>query len=394
MKSRENIALIIDDEPAIRDFLGVAAKNAGFAPMAVATSSEFKEAVRSVPADVIMLDLNMPGADGIELLRYLAEQQCRAHVLLISGEDSRILAAAQRLGAEQGLSMLTALQKPLRLESLERALGQLSKDEITEADLREAIDGGELMLHYQPKLSRAGNGVWAVDEAEALVRWKRREQIVMPDEFIPLAENTGLIGPLTDCVLRMGIEQLGKWKDDENAVKLAVNIPPHLLSDLAFPDRIADLLREYDVDGSQLALELTETAVMEDKRVSMDILTRLRLKGFQLSIDDFGTGYSSMKQLFHMPFSEVKIDRSFVMEMDSSAEAKIIVNAMINLAHNLQMTACAEGVESSVVLSALEGAGCDKIQGYLISKPVSAADFERLPKQWGGSLSASSGSSS
>ena len=174
------------------------------------------------------------------------------------------------------------------------------------------------------------------------------------------------------------MEQNAVWAEKGLFLNIAVNIAPGFLTDVKFPDKLAVLQRKYGVDSSRLTLEITETAAMQNIEVTMDILARLRLKGVELSIDDFGTGYSSLKQLFYMPFSELKIDRSFVQEITGSSEARTIVKAMIQLAHNLNMIACAEGVESQDALEFLESVGCNAIQGFLICEPVSAAKFEQF----------------
>ena len=200
----------------------------------------------------------------------------------------------------------------------------------------------------------------------------------MPNEFIPLAEEAGLISALTDYVLRAAVEQMRVWHDSGIDVGVAVNVASDFFSDLDFPDRLLVLFNEYGVDCSRLTLEATEGTAMEISQHSIDVLTRLRLKGTQLSIDDFGTGYSSLSQLLRLPFTELKIDRSFVMEASSNVYARTIVKASINLAHNLNMSVCAEGVESQEIWDFLDAEGCDMAQGYFFSKPVSAAAFEKL----------------
>jgi EAL domain-containing protein (putative c-di-GMP-specific phosphodiesterase class I) len=302
---------------------------------------------------------------------------------VISGEDIRVLNAAERLGSSKGLSMAGALQKPVLLPDLEAALKGVMRETITETDLLAAIETGQLLLHYQPKLEFDGMGIWSISGAEALVRWHHPERgILMPDSFIPMAEEAGLIGPLTDSVLREALQQIELWSKQGLDTNIAVNIAPQLLNDVEFPDRLSLLMRQYDVEGSSLTLEITETAATENVDTAMDIMARLRLKGVKLSIDDFGTGYSSMKQLFRMPFSELKIDRSFVLEILSSSDARAMVKTMIQLADNLGMTACAEGVESQEVLDFLELAGCHSIQGFFICEPVTAVEFEKFVHAW------------
>jgi EAL domain-containing protein (putative c-di-GMP-specific phosphodiesterase class I) len=159
-------------------------------------------------------------------------------------------------------------------------------------------------------------------------------------------------------------------------LNVAVNIPPDILTDVDFPDQVSDLLQEYHVDGSHLTLEVTEEAAMENQETAMDILARLRLKGVQIAIDDFGTGYSSLKQLFYMPFSELKIDGSFVKDIETSEEARIMVRTMIQMGHNLNLTICAEAVETQAALDFLEAEGCDKVQGFFFSEAITAAEFE------------------
>src|SRR4029077_11012417 len=179
--------------------------------------------------------------------------------------------------------------------------------EVDAADLRRGIAAKEFVPYYQPKATLVQNG-WVIGGVEALARWQHpRLGLVMPDEFIPLAERTGLIAELTSSMLGAALQQMRAWNDEQLKLTCAVNLPPTLVTDLSFPDRVAALLSQYSLDGSQLALEITETATMENPTMTMDILTRLRVKRIGLSLDDFGTGYSSLTQLYQMPFNEMKI---------------------------------------------------------------------------------------
>lgn len=383
MKDTNNRLLIVDDEVAIRDFFATVAEKLGFEVYATDNVDAFRDIVLEVAPTVIVLDLNMPSHDGIELMRILAEEKSSAKILLISGQDFRVLRAVERLGLSQGLQMAGTIQKPVMLTHLQETLTELMSRTITESDLAAAIASGDLVVHYQPKLTRIDDGDWRVSGAEALVRWNHAKYgMLMPDEFIQMAEETGLIAPLTDFVLKKSMEQNAIWADKGLILNIAVNISPRFLTDVEFPDKLAVLQQKYGVDSSRLTLEITETAAMTNLEVTMDILTRLRLKGVELSIDDFGTGYSSLKQLFCMPFSELKIDRSFVREISTSSDAQTIVKAMIQLAHNLNMTACAEGVENEEALAFLGSVGCDAFQGFLISEPISALKFEYLVSNW------------
>ncbi len=381
-----NRLLVIDDEEDIREFICGVAEESGFDIAAAATFEEFQSAHRTFNPSLIVLDLQMPGFDGVELLRFLADNRCRCQILLVSGMDSRIIHTARQLGATHGLNMLGTLQKPILLADLEAMLAnaKLEDRSITERDLRTAIEAEQLTVYYQPKVDLRSDRVWAVDSVEALVRWEHPEyELIMPDEFIPLAEKNALIAPLTDVVLRTALEQISLWHNEGHLVAVAVNLAPHLLTDLDFPDRLFDLISQYNVKTSHVILEITESGAMADVARTMDILTRLRLKGIGLSIDDFGTGYSSLVELYRMPFSELKIDKSFVMDIGQSEEAGVIVRSLVNLAHNLGLIVCAEGVETQEAVDLLRSVSCEKAQGFLISRPVPAADLSRLMHDWG-----------
>jgi EAL domain-containing protein (putative c-di-GMP-specific phosphodiesterase class I) len=368
---------MIDDERAICDFVGTVARNLGFEFQYAADADEFRRLVHDFAPTALVLDLNMPHVDGIELLRFLADAECRALILVISGEDRRVLTATERLGTAHGLRMAGTLQKPILLPVLKAALEKIMQQTITAESLRKAIDAGELLLHYQPKLARGEDGAWVIEGAEALMRWRHTALgLLMPAEFIALAAQSDLGRAVTDLALCEAVGQLGAWLEQGLVLNVAVNIPPGLLTDVGFPDRVSDLLRQYNIDGSHLTLEVTETAAMENRDTAMDILARLRLKGVQLAIDDFGTGYSSLKQLFYMPFSELKIDGSFVREIETSEEARVMVRTMIQMGHNLNLSICAEAVQTREALDFLEAEGCDKVQGFFFSEAITAPEFE------------------
>jgi EAL domain-containing protein (putative c-di-GMP-specific phosphodiesterase class I) len=214
---------------------------------------------------------------------------------------------------------------------------------------------------------------------EALARWPDPLRgMVSPSEFVPLAERTGLIGDLTDLVLELAIQHAGMLRNCGHAIDLAVNLSPLILVDPEAPDRLSRMLTEHRVENYRFVVEITESAAMADGTLTMENLTRFRLKDMKLSMDDFGTGYSSLVQLYRMPFNELKIDKSFVMEVDAKEEARVIVRSIIDLAHNLNLTVCAEGVETPETLDFLRSIGCDQAQGYLISKPLDETGLARF----------------
>ena len=235
-------------------------------------------------------------------------------------------------------------------------------------DLREGIADGQLRVYYQPKCD-AGTG--ALVGLEALVRWEHPTRgLVFPDEFIPMAENSGLIGPLTLQVLDQALSFARKLHDSGAPLGVAVNISVRCLTDLELPRHVAQLLQRWDVPAELLTLEVTETSIMVDPTRTMTVLGLLRDLGVALSIDDFGTGYSSLAYLKRLDAHELKIDRSFVFTMTSNSNDAVIVRSTIELGHNLGLRLVAEGVEDAETWGMLKALGCDVIQGYHLSRPL------------------------
>jgi len=240
-------------------------------------------------------------------------------------------------------------------------------------ELRRAIERDELVLHYQPK---AALGSGEVTHVEALVRWQRPEHgLVPPNEFIPLAEHTGLIKQLSSHVLDAALRQLRGWLDSGIDLCVAVNLSARNLLEADLPDQIAELLLARRVPADKLILEITESTIMADPARAMSVLTRLSEMGIRLSIDDFGVGYSSLSYLKQLPVDEIKIDRSFVAQMDDDEDDAFIVRSTIDLGRNLGLNVVAEGVETEAVWEELSELGCDYAQGWFLGRPMPAADL-------------------
>jgi diguanylate cyclase len=240
-------------------------------------------------------------------------------------------------------------------------------------ELRRAIEHQQLVLHYQPIIDTQTSKVLGV---EALVRWQHPEHgLLPPGEFIPLAERTGLITPLTNYVLKAALQQCRQWCQAGHELAVAVNVSARRLLDLSFPDEVAGLLANWEVPARLLVVEITESTIMADPTHALEVLGRLDEMGVQVAIDDFGTGYSSLAHLKSLPVHELKIDRSFVSQLTSSASDAVIVRTTIDLGRNLGLRVVAEGVEDAITWQELDALGCNAIQGYYVSRPIPAEDL-------------------
>ena len=248
------------------------------------------------------------------------------------------------------------------------------------AELRDGLDRDELVLHYQPKC-RARTG--SVIGMEALVRWQHPVRgLLMPDEFIPIAEQSGLIAPLTMAVLTGATAQARRWMDAGHPINVAVNLSVRHLTDLSLPAQVEQVLRAYQVPAELLTLEVTESTIMNDPTRAVTVLAMLRSLGVRIAVDDYGTGYSSLAYLKRLAIDELKIDKNFVMAMLTDEDTAVIVRSTIELGHNLGLEVVAEGVEDTATWQALLPLGCDIMQGFLISRPMPAEQTLPWLRSW------------
>jgi EAL domain-containing protein (putative c-di-GMP-specific phosphodiesterase class I)/DNA-binding CsgD family transcriptional regulator len=342
----------------------------GFEADAVTDAAGFVSRILSDPPDIVLLDLQLGDTDGIEQLRVLATCKFAGAVVLMSGFDGRVLSSARTVAESLGLRVAGVVEKPLRLDTLEQMLTRLrvGDEAITLPRLQQAIDRNELVLEFQPIVTRAPK----LEKLEALVRWNHPSRGRLPPaDFLPMAEgDISSIDALTIWVLGAAIDAYAILSAQGIAVPISVNISPHNLHDLTLPDIIDRRMRARGMPAGALHIEVTETAALANTTNSLDVLSRLRLKGIPLSIDDFGTGYASLKLLQQMPYSEIKIDRYFVAELARSRDAAAIVRSIIDLAANFGMNCVAEGVETEAVATLLEQMGVSKLQGDLIAQPM------------------------
>lgn len=384
-------ALIIDDEEFMRDFLSTVIKQVGIEN--VLTASGGLQALdiiqsRVVPFDFVFCDLQMPEMDGIEVIRHLAAIDYSGAVVLFSGENQRILETANSIAQARGLNLMGSLTKPVSVASLYQLLTDYqtaeikplsSAPEVSAEELQAALLAGDITVCFQPQVDVESAAVKGV---EVLARWHHAEKgVIPPDMFIDMAEQHQLIDAVTETVIEQACRQGAIWAAQGRNFKVSINLSMDNLHSLDFPDRLAVLVKSTGMDIKNLTFEVTESRLVKDFNTCLDILTRLRLKGPELSIDDFGTGYASMEHLKRMPFGELKIDRAFVTGAHKNGTARAILESSIYLAKQLEMTTVAEGVENKEDWDLVAALGCDLVQGYYVARPMDAAGFDNWLEQ-------------
>ena len=385
--------LILDDEPFALKLLGRMLANLGYTSVATCDNGHVALELVDSPDDspnLILLDLNMPEMDGLEFVRHLVERHYTGSLILVSGEDERMQQAAEKLASAHKITVLGHLHKPATPEGLAELIGKWAapsqnqpraEKKVYGADeLRAAIANGELVNYYQPKVRTDSGRVMGV---ETLVRWRHpQDGMVFPDQFISVAEAHGLIDDLTRVVLTNALAQARLWQDAGLTLIVAVNLSMDNLASPDYTDLVAGLATMAGVLPQTMELEVTESRLMEDLRIPLEILTRLRLKRFRLSIDDFGTGNSSLAQLRDLPFDELKIDQSFVRGAWNNEKLRAMFDSSLGLAKQLGMEAVAEGGEDQADWDFVRKAGCDIAQGYFIARPMPAADLPGWIQSW------------
>lgn len=372
-------ALIIDDDCNVQLLGRMLLRQHGYQ---VVTASSFGELVRQpdlLNVELILLDLGLGEFTSLDILEYLYDLRLNASILLISSCTEETAAHALAAGEAKGLKMLGFLPKSKLLTGLKKFLGPLKKapKAPTADELAKAIRGQQLFLAFQPQISlQPGTQQGQVIGVEALVRWQDPQRgVLYPDSFIPLAEQNGLMLPLTWYVIELALKQQAQWLSLGWDLNVSINIPAAFIQAEGVLEAFDQLTEEQHAVLSKITLELTETAGVECLSYACYVLKALRQRGCKLALDDFGTGHSSLTQLYRLPFSELKIDRSFVSLIDQDKEALVITESIIDLGKRLGLTVVAEGIETSAQFTQLVEAGCTVGQGYCIAHPLTADAF-------------------
>jgi EAL domain-containing protein (putative c-di-GMP-specific phosphodiesterase class I)/ActR/RegA family two-component response regulator len=383
MSSADKI-LVIDDDRVVGEIVSALADAMGLQCEVTRSPEDFFDHV-TPETTLILLDLVMPDMDGIEILRLLGERKCKARIVLMSGINIRVIETAKKLAQTLGLAVVGHLQKPFALAQLKDLLSanlipeaphahkETRQFDFTDNDLHEAIERNEFVLHYQPQISIATGAVTGV---EALSRWQHPELgLVFPDHFISRIEALDLMDRFCWMTAERALHEVKQFTSPEGILpRLAINVSVSSLRDLKFPDIFMNLAKKHEFPAERIVLEITESGLIEFS-LALDVLTRLRMRNFQLSIDDFGTGYSMMKQLQNVPAIELKIDRMFVKNMHNSHSDLVMVEKIIEMGHELEMEVIAEGVENEAQFRLLRQKGCDGVQGYFFSCALPPEDM-------------------
>jgi EAL domain-containing protein (putative c-di-GMP-specific phosphodiesterase class I) len=335
--------------------------------------------------DVIITDLAMPIMDGLEFMRRAGEAGYRGTVIIASALEQTLLAAAEATARAYGISLLGAISKPVTQQLLETALIHYAAPEpklharsvarrlFTPDEIIQALERDEFEPFFQPKVELASRRVVG---AEALARWRHPQQgLVLPAAFVKVLEDAGKIDDLLWVMLRKAIVFCGTSKTIGMESSVAINLSLKSLNSVELAGRVAAIVERHNLDPSKVCLEITESAATTNLGAALENLTRLRMAGFGLSIDDFGTGHSSMQQLTRIPFTELKIDRAFVMNAVTHETARVVLTSSLQIARQLNIKAVADGVETQQEWDLLQELGCDLAQGYFIARPMEASVY-------------------
>jgi EAL domain-containing protein (putative c-di-GMP-specific phosphodiesterase class I) len=378
-EEKEASVVILDDDVHIADVLRARIGRDGLHITIVHTIEELETACRTALPAAVVADLNLPGVAPYDTAEMLSRLAYAGPLFLVSDANEHEITMARDLAERFGLDRPTIFRKPFSYSALSAALVNsvamtrpAAIDEVVAA-----IESGDIMPFFQLQVDLSSGRIVG---AEALARWKRPDGSVTPTgNFMPVVEQAGLWRRLTDRMLLDSAVAIRRWQAAGlSPCKISVNLEASVAADPGFGPSAAQILNAHGVDHGLIRFEITEQTAMSDISTALRALTWLRNKGFDLSLDDFGTGFSSLSVLHSMPFSELKIDRSFVQRMSTDRDARVIVRATVDLAHNLDLLCVAEGVENAETCADLIDFGCDRGQGYLFGRAVEADDFGEL----------------
>ncbi|MEM7299830.1 MAG: EAL domain-containing response regulator [Pseudomonadota bacterium] len=393
--------LLIDDDPVQIAILEAYLQSVGAEKVHEANNG--REALSKLEQlgdaiDLILCDLKMPEMDGIEFLRHASEAGFSGPIGILSGVDNFLIESAHKLAKIHKLNVLGSLKKPVSREGLDDLLFSEAPDEsdttpqagfpIDRGILHDAIERHDIVPHFQPKVcTKTG----MIVGAEALARWRHPTLgMISPGSFIPLAELCDLAMPLTQSIVSQVIDAATQCHNAGLDLKFSFNVAPQLLSNLQLLDTFLQRLKLAGLETNRFVVEVTETGILKADAATMEILARLRIKDVGISIDDFGTGFANVETLRQFPYSELKIDQSFIRGATHDAFCKASVEASVNLAKQLDLKMVAEGVETVDQWDMVSNYGIDEVQGFLISAALPVDDFIAFCRENAGGISLNS----
>jgi EAL domain-containing protein (putative c-di-GMP-specific phosphodiesterase class I) len=384
MHVSSDLLLILEPDPECKALLRGVAERLGCELVETHSAENLQEILAVRRPTIAVLAIDCVDTNYLAVLDALAQHDARPTTVLIGSVGPRVLASTRRAAESRGLPVVGVGGRPLDAIAIERLLTPhlIVAPPIQRAELEQAIAELELTLFYQPKLCLTG-GTVEIRGVEALIRWQHpRRGLLQPRHFLNAIEESGLMAQLTDFVMAEAVRQSGLWRSRGVVLETIINLSTRLVQDRGFPDRLAVLLQENDFPPQQLVLDVTESLHAEDQSLLLDVFTRLRILGVGLSLDNFGTGLSSLTELYRMPFSEIKVDHSLIADVPRERDARVIVRAIVTLAHSLNLSVCAEGVETRQMLDFVRSAGFDTAQGRFFCEPVKAEEVEQIVRSW------------
>jgi len=385
--------LLIDDDPLILELISRFLSNIGVSH--VTTAGNGNEGLIALDTnnewyDVILCDLNMPEMDGINFLHRLADRNYSGGLAFLSGEDERMLETSFQLASSLNLNCLGTISKPLlqqdvlrnilnNFRPLENHHPKTRPNLISEEEFLHGLEHDSIELYYQPKVKIDTGKVGGV---EALVRWKKKNNgVIAPVCFLPVAETTGKMNELTYIVYKKAMTQMSDWREQGLELDISINVSVNTFTLPDFPAFLVNTAHAHDIEYGKIILEITESEAMADAMKCLETLMQLRMKRFGLSIDDFGTGHSSLTKLKQIPFTELKIDQTFVINAERNTSSRSILESTVDLARKFKMKIVAEGVETREDWDLVKALGCDYAQGYYCAKPMPSRELVNYIKK-------------
>lgn len=388
-KKTQNIAILDDDELILKHSKKLIQDYSYANVYCLNKASNLYSLFKKVDIDLLLLDLKMPDIDGIKAIGMLADIEFSGSIIIFSAADAKTTQSVISFAQKSGINVIGRLSKPLLVKDIKKIITMPSQvtasngfedKKFSPEELRRAIIRGDIVPYYQPQIVQKNQ---QLSGFEVLARWLTSSgEVIPPIQFISCAEDNNLIDELTYSILRQSLNHLKKWLLTNQAITLSINISPKSVQNTKFPELLNSIFNELNINPQSVTLEVTESFSIANINDSLETLLRLRLMGFALSIDDFGTGYSSLAQLNSIPFTELKIDQSFIQGAKTDESKRAIVESCAELGKKLNLIVVAEGVEDPEDLTLANSIDCDLLQGYLYSKPMPFKETEEYIKKY------------